>query len=95
VAPELVWTIWRRENLLPLPGFKPQIIQPVASLYADSTITAPCVPLEVLLNVGNCIWPRAGPKLCPSGNVDGLVTLVQGVYINFLITVFILTIIVH
>jgi len=29
-VPELVYMLWRRENLLPLPGIEPQIIQPVA-----------------------------------------------------------------
>jgi len=29
-ATELVWTFWRRKNLLPLPRFDSQIIRPVA-----------------------------------------------------------------
>jgi len=29
-APEPVWTLWRRQNLLSLPGFKPQTFQPLA-----------------------------------------------------------------
>jgi hypothetical protein len=40
-APELVWMIWRVENILSLPGFKPQIIRSVASQYANHTILAP------------------------------------------------------
>jgi hypothetical protein len=32
--------VWRRENILPLPGFKPRNDQPVASRYTDWAIMA-------------------------------------------------------
>jgi hypothetical protein len=32
---------WRRDNILPLPGFELQTIQPIASRYTDYTKLAP------------------------------------------------------
>ena len=32
--------VWKRENLLTPPGFKPRIVQPVASRFTDKAIPA-------------------------------------------------------
>ena len=34
-APQPVWTLWKWEKLLPLPGFEPRAVQAVASRYTD------------------------------------------------------------
>jgi hypothetical protein len=40
-SPELVWAIL--ENRKPLPGFKPQTIQPVATRYTEYIILPHCI----------------------------------------------------
>jgi hypothetical protein len=37
----LVWTVFRTENLSPMPGFEPRTVQHVVSLYTDCPISAP------------------------------------------------------
>jgi hypothetical protein len=78
-APEPIWTNLERREILPLLGLKllPLAVQPIASLYTDCTILAPCLyktvsfsvrylcvtmPLRILQTVVYCLL-RESPGL--------------------------------